>query len=121
MKIAIAGKGGVGKTFISATLARLLADDGYKVLAIDADPNINLGYSLGIPREVVDNIIPLTDNEELVEEKTGVAPTEIIGPVFNMAPTVDDIVDRFGVDSPSGVRLLVMVTVKGVCAEQTLC
>ena len=113
MKIAIAGKGGVGKTFISATLARLLASDGYKVLAIDADPNINLGYSLGIPSEVVDNIIPLTENEELVEEKTGVAPTELIGPVFNMAPTVDDIVDRFGVDSPSGVKLLVMGTVKG--------
>lgn len=113
MKIAVAGKGGVGKTFISATLARLLADDGYKVLAVDADPNINLGYSLGISSEIVDNIIPLTENEELVEEKTGVAPTESIGPVFNMAPTVDDIVDRFGVDAPSGVKLLVMGTVKG--------
>ncbi|MES0325871.1 MAG: AAA family ATPase, partial [Candidatus Bathyarchaeia archaeon] len=48
MKIAIAGKGGVGKTFVSATLSRLLARDGYEVLAVDADPNLNLGYSLGI-------------------------------------------------------------------------
>jgi CO dehydrogenase maturation factor len=86
VKIAVAGKGGVGKTFISSTLCRLLASDGYNVLAVDADPNFNLAYALGIPREVADNIIPLT---------------------------VNDIVDRFGVNAPGGVKLLVMGTVRG--------
>lgn len=113
MKIAIAGKGGVGKTFIASTLSRLLGKDGYNVLAVDADPNINLGYSLGIPSEITDKIIPLSDNEDLVKEKTGVAPTEALGAMFNMTPTVNDIVDRFGFNAPDNVKLLVMGTVKG--------
>jgi CO dehydrogenase maturation factor len=58
MKLAVAGKGGVGKTFISGTLARLLARDGYNVLAVDADPNINTASSLGIPSDVAEKIIP---------------------------------------------------------------
>ena len=61
MKIAVAGKGGVGKTFISGTLARLLARDGYNVIAVDADPNINTASSLGIPQEIVEKIIPLSE------------------------------------------------------------
>jgi len=113
LKIAVAGKGGVGKTFIAATLSRLLARDGYKVLAVDADPNINLASALGIPREVSEKIVPLADNEALIEEKTGVAPDASYGPVFNMTPTVSDIVERFGVRGPDGVQLLVMGTVKG--------
>ena len=71
MKFAVAGKGGVGKTFVSGTLARLFARDGYKVLAIDADPNINTASSLGIMQEVADGIVPLSDNEDLIREKTG--------------------------------------------------
>ncbi len=113
MKIAVAGKGGVGKTFVSATLSRLLARDGYEVLAIDADPNLNLGYSLGIEYEEANNITPLSDNEELVKEKTGVAPEEALGSMFNMNPKVNDIVDRFAVKAPDDVKLLVMGTVKG--------
>lgn len=113
MKIAIAGKGGVGKTFISSTLARLLAQDGYKVLAVDADPNINLGASIGIPSDIANSIIPLSENNELVREKTGLDPQESMGLIFNMTPTVDDIVERFGVEGPDGVKLLVMGTVKG--------
>lgn len=112
MKIAVAGKGGVGKTFISGTLARLLARDGYNVLAVDADPNINTASSLGIPSDVAEKILPLSDNEELIREKTGVAPGKSYGQMFRLTPTVSDIVDKFGVVGPDGVQLLVMGTVK---------
>ena len=112
MKIAVAGKGGVGKTFISGTLARLLAREGYNVLAVDADPNINTASSLGIPSDVAEKIVPLSDNEELIREKTGVAPGKSYGQMFRLTPTVSDIVDKFGVVGPDGVQLLVMGTVK---------
>lgn len=125
MKLAVAGKGGVGKTFVTATLSRLLARDGYNVLAVDADPNINLGYSLGFPREIADNITPLSDNYQLIEDKTGVKPDNTYGAVFNLTPKVDDIVDKYGVTGPDGVNLLVMGTVKGggtgcMCGANTL-
>jgi CO dehydrogenase maturation factor len=113
LKIAVAGKGGVGKTFVSATLSRLLARDGYSVLAVDADPNLNLGYSLGVDYDVTNQIVPLSENDELVREKTGVAPEQALGNIFNMNPRVNDIVDRFGVNAPDNVKLLVMGTVKG--------
>jgi CO dehydrogenase maturation factor len=113
MKIAVAGKGGVGKTFVAGTLARLFARDGYNVLAVDADPNINTASSLGIPAEVAEKIVPLTDNDALVEEKTGVKPSRSYGAVFRLTPNVNDIVERFGVVGPDGVHLLVMGTVKG--------
>jgi CO dehydrogenase maturation factor len=113
MKIAIAGKGGVGKTFVSATLSRILSRDGFNVLAVDADPNLNLAYSLGVDYDVANEIIPLSDNEVLVKEKTGVSPEEALGSMFNMNPRVNDIVDRFGVNAPDNVKLLVMGTVKG--------
>jgi CO dehydrogenase maturation factor len=112
MKIAVAGKGGVGKTLISSTLARLLARDGYNVLAIDADPNINLAAALGVPKGEADKIVPISENDILIKEKTGVAPGESIGRVFNMAPKVGDIVEKFGIAAPDGVNLLVMGTVK---------
>ncbi len=112
MKIAVAGKGGVGKTFISGTLARLLAQDGYNVLAVDADPNINTASALGIPSDIAEKIVPLSDNEELIREKTGVAPGKSYGQMFRLTPTVSDIVDKFGVVGPDGVQLLVMGTVK---------
>ena len=113
MKIAVAGKGGVGKTFVAGTLARLLARDGYNVLAVDADPNINLAASLGIPSEIANRITPLSENDALVKENTGLDPKESLCVIFNMTPTVNDIVDRFGVQGPDNVKLLVMGTVKG--------
>jgi len=112
MKLAVAGKGGVGKTFVSSTLARLFARDGYNVLAVDADSNINLASSLGIGRELADKIVPLSDDESLVKERTGVAPGKSYGSIFRMTPTVSDIVDKFGIVGPDGVKLLVMGTVK---------
>lgn len=113
MKIAVAGKGGVGKTFISGTIARLLARDGYNVLAVDADPNINLASTLGIPRKIYDSVVPLADNDALVEDRTGTAPGRSYGSVFRLTPTVSDIVEKFGIIGPDGVKLLVMGTVKG--------
>ena len=112
MKIAVAGKGGVGKTLISANLARLLARDGYRVLAADADPNINLATALGIKPEIADKIVPLSDNASLIEEKTGIASDQSFGGIFNMTPRVNDIVERYGVEGPDGVKLLVMGTIK---------
>lgn len=113
MKIAVAGKGGVGKTFISGTLARLFAQAGYSVLVIDADPNINTASSIGISAEVAEKIVPLSDNDDLILEKTGVAPGKSYGQIFRLTPTVSDIVEDFGVVGPDGVKLLVMGTVKG--------
>lgn len=102
-KIAISGKGGVGKTTISGTLARLLAREGYDVLAIDADPSMNLASALGIE----DPPKPLTEFNELIDERAG-------GPagVFKLNPKVDDIVDKFGVLGPDNVKLLVLGTIE---------
>jgi CO dehydrogenase maturation factor len=103
IKIAISGKGGVGKTTLSGTLARLLARCGYQVLAIDADPSMNLASALGIKNPPK----PLTEFTELIDERAG-------GPagVFKLNPRVDDIVDKFGVTGPDNVKLLVLGTVE---------
>ena len=102
MKIAITGKGGVGKTTLAGTLARLLARDGMDVLAIDADPDMNLASALGIDEPPA----PLTEYEDLIDERAG-------GPagMFKLNPKVDDVVELFGVVGPDGVRMLVMGTV----------
>jgi CO dehydrogenase maturation factor len=103
IKIAISGKGGVGKTTLSGTLARLLASRGYQVLAIDADPSMNLACALGIKNPPK----PLTEFTELIDERAG-------GPagVFKLNPRVDDIVEKFGVTGPDNVKLLVLGTVE---------
>ena len=69
MKIAVTGKGGVGKTTFAATLARLYADEGRKVLAADVDPDANLGLALGFDEETLDSIVPITKMRKLVEER----------------------------------------------------
>jgi len=110
MKLAVTGKGGVGKTFIAGTLARILAKDGYKVLAVDADPNINLAYTIGFREDEILRITPLAVNRELIYERTSI-PGLPPG-TFKLFPKVDDIVDRFGIKGPDGVMLLVMGTVQ---------
>lgn len=112
MKIAIAGKGGVGKTLVSGTLARLLARDGFRVLAVDADPAMNLAYALGIPIDTAAKIVPIAENKELIEERTGAKPGSAFSIFVSLTPTVDDIAGKYGVDGPDGVRLLVMGTVR---------
>lgn len=111
MKIAVCGKGGVGKTTISATIARLLGREGIRVLAVDADPNTTLATALGIPAVVAETIVPLTENEGLVKERTSLDP-KIFGGMFKLNPHVEDLAAKFGVPAPDNVTLLVSGTVK---------
>ncbi|RPJ10388.1 MAG: carbon monoxide dehydrogenase, partial [Deltaproteobacteria bacterium] len=90
MKLAVSGKGGVGKTTFAALLIRTLSDQGKKVLAIDADPDANLAAGLGI--EGADRIVPIAEMKELVLERTGANP-DTIGGYFKLNPRVDDLPD----------------------------
>lgn len=111
MKLAVAGKGGVGKTTISGVLARSMARQGSKVLAIDADPSMNLWLSLGVSKEALANTIPLSENDDLIEERTGARPGSM-GGVFSLTPKVSDLAEKYGIRGPDGVTLLVLGTVK---------
>jgi len=82
------------------------------VLAVDADPAMNLSYALGIPPEVSSKVIPISENSSLIEERTGAKPGSAFGIFFSLTPTVDDIAEKYGVIGPDGVRLLVMGTVR---------
>lgn len=108
MKIAISGKGGVGKTTLVSLLAQSFRDSGRKVIAIDADSDSNLAASLGFPSGI--KITPLTEMHDLIRERTGVAPG---APTvfFTLNPRVDDIPDRFAVEH-NGIRLMIMGTVR---------
>ena len=122
-KIAVAGKGGVGKTTFSSLLAYVLAAAGQTVYAIDADPNPTLGEALGFPDDLLEQLVPIIDMKDLVEERTGARPGES-GAYFRLNPRVDDIPARFSI-SHRGIRLLEMGTVKGagagcVCPENTM-
>ena len=107
MKIAVTGKGGVGKTTLASTLARLYADEGRTVLAADVDPDANLGLALGMSQEDVDKIIPISKMRTLVEERTGADPSNKF---YKLNPYVADIPEKFARDI-NGVKLLVMGTV----------
>jgi CO dehydrogenase maturation factor len=106
MKIAISGKGGVGKTTLAGVMARILANRGRKVLAIDADPDSNLASAIGLPKEVLAKLSPIASMTSMIEERTG-AKKGTFGSMFKLNPKVDDIPDEMGV-SYEGVRLLLL-------------
>jgi CO dehydrogenase maturation factor len=110
MKVAVSGKGGVGKTLIAGGLASGFAARGLKTIAIDADSSPNLALTLGLSAEKAHEIVPVSENKELVESKTG---TGYSG-VYRLAFTVDDIVRDYAVSTPLGVNLIVMGTVKAM-------
>lgn len=115
MKIAVTGKGGVGKTFIAATLACTFAGSGLRTIAIDADTSPNLALTLGMSQKEAASILPVAENNKLIEEKT---KTDYPG-VFRLTYTVDDIVTKEAVKTPCGVYLIVMGMVRtmgGGCA-----
>ena len=107
MKLAITGKGGVGKTTLSSTLARLYADEGRTVLAADVDPDANLGLALGLTQEEVDEIVPISKMRGLAKERTGASDDNRF---YKLNPYVADIPEKFA-RTVNGVKLLVMGTV----------
>jgi CO dehydrogenase maturation factor len=121
MKLAISGKGGVGKTTFSSLLIRTLSDMGKKVLAIDADPDANLAAALGIPD--ADKIVPIADMKEMIFERTGAQPGGI-GGFFRLNPKVDDLPDSVSVQKDN-IKLMRLGCVKKggggcLCPESTL-
>jgi CO dehydrogenase maturation factor len=95
MKIALTGKGGVGKTTVSALLCHLFASEGKKVIAVDADPDANLALAIGIPISEIEKVKPIAELTELIEERTGAKPGSS-GGIFKINPRVDDIPEGFG-------------------------
>ena len=95
MKIAVTGKGGVGKTTFAATLARLYAAEGRPVLAADVDPDANLGLALGFDEETLDSIVPISKMRKLVEERTGATAGNQF---YHLNPKVDDIPEKSSID-----------------------
>jgi CO dehydrogenase maturation factor len=121
MKIAVSGKGGVGKTTFASFLIKALALEGKRVLAIDADPDANLAQALGLTD--ISGIVPISEMKKLVEERTGAVPGTM-GGFFRLNPTVNDLPDKLSIDA-GGVKLMVMGSVKTggggcVCPESVL-
>ncbi len=108
MKIAISGKGGVGKTLLAAFLSQTFAESGYSVIAIDADPDANLAATLGFPNP--EEITPISELNDLIEERVGVRPGQS-GGLFKLNPKVDDLPENYSVKL-DGIRLMAMGRIK---------
>ena len=119
MKIAISGKGGVGKTTIMAMLAHQFKKNGKEVLVIDADPSPHMAQSIGI--EDIENITPIADMKELLAERSGKVEGS---PFYNINPQVDDLLARF-IYEKDGIKLMVLGAIQTAeggcaCAENTV-
>lgn len=106
MKVAISGKGGVGKTTLAGVMARIFAKRGFKVLAIDADPDSNLASAIGVDQEKVNSMKPLALMTEFIEERTA-AKKGTYGSFFKLNPRVDDIPERFSIEK-DGIKLVIL-------------
>ena len=125
IRVVIAGKGGVGKTTLTALLAHLFSRKGLRVLAVDGDPQQNLAVTLGIPPERAAQIVPVSKSAEYLREKTGAGPDISPGGLLTLNPDVSDVIDRFSMPVADKLRLLVMggVRMAGagcLCPEYTL-
>lgn len=123
LKLAITGKGGVGKTTLTALMAGCYAKAGKAVLAIDADPSPCLGAALGFPSQSLEGVTPISEMDELILERTGAEPGSY-GGYFKLNPRVDDLPDRFSAVR-DGVKLLELGGVESggsgcICPESTL-
>lgn len=121
MKIAISGKGGVGKTLLASLLSKVFAQSGYSVLAIDADPDANLAASLGFPHP--EKIVPISEMKDLIAERTGTKPDQR-EVYFKLNPKVDDLPEKYWQEI-DGIKLMVMGRTKQggsgcYCPENTL-
>ncbi|HMK63156.1 MAG TPA: AAA family ATPase [Acidimicrobiales bacterium] len=124
-RVVVVGKGGVGKSTLCALMARTLAREGRRVVAVDADEQRNLAATLGLGLTESVSIVPVAENADYVEEKTGARPGEGAGGMLVLNPDTSDLVDRLSVEAPDGVRLVVMGGVRGagagcLCPETAL-
>lgn len=123
LKVAISGKGGVGKSTLAAALSILLAKRGTRVLAIDADPDSNLGSALGLSPEQQLKIVPIAQQKALIEERTG-AKVKQYGQMFKINPSVSDIAEICGLTFDN-ITLLVLGAIESggsgcACPENVL-
>jgi CO dehydrogenase maturation factor len=121
IKLAVTGKGGVGKTTVSSLLCKAFVDSGYSVLAVDADPDANLATAIGFSEDI--QIPPLTEMKKLIEERTGAKPGSV-GSFFKLNPKVDDLPEKLWKEK-NGIKLLRMGTVKKggggcICPESAM-
>jgi CO dehydrogenase maturation factor len=125
IRVVITGKGGVGKTTLTAILAHLFARAGKGVLAVDGDPQQNLAATLGVPHEDAGQIVPVSQSAAYLREKTGAGPDISPGGLLTLNPEVSDVIDRFSFQVENNLRLLIMGGVRQagsgcLCPEYTL-
>jgi CO dehydrogenase maturation factor len=123
MKLAISGKGGTGKSTLAAALSLMMVRRGWRVLAVDADPDGNLAAALGASLEEINRIVPISKQKELIEERTG-AKVKQYGQMFKLNPEVSDIAEGYGTNL-KGVTLLVLGAIEAggsgcACPESVL-